>query len=183
MDLADNFNAFRTSEAVLKALSRVPVRLWLLPRPGSIAGARYITLLRKWSINRLVYPLFIRYFNNNVKWSDAVNLCDDEHSSLASLESIEEETSVRSLLASDEGTDAWIGLSDRVNPDSKSLIWVDGNTIQYSNWNTYQDDVTEGRKCGTLSIGMEGWMYKNCMDRLGFICKIRLKGEEVGGLR
>ena len=51
MDLADNFNAFRTSEvnpvAALKALSCVLVRLWLLPRPGSIASARYTTSLRK----------------------------------------------------------------------------------------------------------------------------------------
>ncbi|XP_028406280.1 uncharacterized protein LOC114528768 [Dendronephthya gigantea] len=116
-----------------------------------------------------------RYFNNNVKWTEAANLCDDEHSSLTSLESVEEEISVRSMLAKDEGTEAWIGLSDRVHPDTKDLIWVDGNSMPYSNWNSYQDDVSEGRKCGALSIATEGWMYKACQEKFGFICKKRLK--------
>ncbi|CAB4003305.1 Hypothetical predicted protein, partial [Paramuricea clavata] len=110
-----------------------------------------------------------RFFNNDVKWAEAVNLCDDEHSSLASLGSPEEETSVRSMLAKDEGTEAWIGLSDRVHLDNKDLIWVDGNPMPYSNWNSYQDDVIEGRKCATLSIATEGWMYKACQETFGFI--------------
>ena len=116
-----------------------------------------------------------RFFNNNVKWAEAVNLCDDEHSSLTSLESSEEEVSVRSMLAKDEGTEAWIGLSDRVHPDTKDLIWVDGNPMPYSNWNSYQDDIIQGRKCATLSIATEGWMYKACQEKFGFICKKRLK--------
>ena len=42
------FRPQKLTLAVLKA----PSRLWLLPRPGSIAGARYMTSLRKWSIRR-----------------------------------------------------------------------------------------------------------------------------------
>ena len=125
--------------------------------------------------------VYFRFFNNDVKWAEAVNLCDDEHSSLASLGSPEEETSVRSMLAKDEGTEAWIGLSDRVHLDNKDLIWVDGNPMPYSNWNSYQDDVIEGRKCATLSIATEGWMYKACQETFGFICKKRLKGEQNFG--
>ena len=87
------------------------------------------------------------------------------------------------MLASDEGTEAWVGLSDRVNPDSKNLIWVDGNPMQYSNWNAYQDDIIEGQKCATLSITTEGWMYRNCKDTYGFICKKRLKGKKATGER
>jgi hypothetical protein len=125
--------------------------------------------------------VYFRFFNNDVKWAEAVNLCDDEHSSLASLGSPEEETSVRSMLAKDEGTEAWIGLSDRVHLDNKDLIWVDGNPMPYSNWNSYQDDVIEGRKCATLSIATEGWMYKACQETFGFICKKRLKGKQNVG--
>ena len=106
-------------------------------------------------------------------------MCDDEHGSLASLESSEEEVSVRSMLATEEGTEAWIGLSDRVHPDTKNLIWVDGSPMPYSNWNSYQDEVTKGRECATLSIATEGWMYKPCHESFGFICKKRLKGERV----
>ena len=123
--------------------------------------------------------MYFRYFNNDVKWTEAVNLCDDEHGSLASLESSEEEVSVRSMLAKEEGTEAWIGLSDRVHPDTKNLIWVDGSPMPYSNWNSYQDEVTKGRECATLSIATEGWMYKPCHESFGFICKKRLKGEHV----
>ena len=115
-----------------------------------------------------------------MKWAEAVNLCDDEHSSLASLESSEEEVSVRSMLAKDEGTEAWVGLSDRVHPDTKNLIWVDGNPMPYSNWNSDQDDDVKGlQKCATLSIATEGWMYKACHETFGFICKKRLKGEHL----
>ena len=50
MDLTDNFNDFgygKLTLAVPKSLSRVLVRLWLLPRPGVIGSARYIMSLRK----------------------------------------------------------------------------------------------------------------------------------------
>ena len=41
--------------AVQKALSRMIVRLCLLPRPGSIASAGYITSLPKLSINHEIH--------------------------------------------------------------------------------------------------------------------------------
>ena len=58
MDFADNFNALgygKLTLAVPKALSTVLARLWLLPRPGSIASVGYITSLRKWYINHEIH--------------------------------------------------------------------------------------------------------------------------------
>lgn len=68
-----------------------------------------------------------------VTWGEGVNLCKDKHSKadLASILSPLEDEYVRNLIQNLEH-DAWIGLNDRMTPNSWQ--WSDESPFNYKGW-------------------------------------------------
>jgi len=118
-----------------------------------------------------------KFFEDELSWPDAVDHCNILKASLASAESMEEGTLLRTMMMEKE-KQAWVGMSDTANKGG--FQFVDGTPYVYSDWSfesyewLYAHPNDARSKCITSS--KDGWNYKECSDKLPSICRSRPNG-------
>lgn len=118
-----------------------------------------------------------KYFEDEMSWPDAVDHCNVLKSSLTSAECMDEGTYIRTMMMEKEKP-AWIGMSDTATKGG--FQFVDGAPYVYSDWSydsytwLYAHPGEARGKC--ITAGKDGWNYKDCNEKLGFICKMRPNG-------
>ena len=121
-----------------------------------------------------------KYFKEQKTWEEAAKFCHKQQASLVSIKNAEEDRFVRLTIAPtgmSSREKCWVGLSDRLNPGLMSF--VDGTSAHYVNWEAQQPYITDKTKCVMIDIDSMGWMMNGCNDKLGFICKRKLKGNLI----
>ena len=69
----------------------------------------------------------------------------------------------------------WLGLSREAN--SKDFQWSDLSMKTYTNWAAKQPDAPYGQKTCVVASNSDanagGWSDVNCLEKNGFICRLR----------
>ena len=99
-----------------------------------------------------------------VSWDDALQYCMEMGTMLASIHNLSDQ---ESLLVAARGTGAnvtstdyiWIGLND--TQDEGSFAWVDGSSLDYTNWAVGEPKSTDN---DCVSIEDTEWYARPCMS-------------------
>lgn len=115
-----------------------------------------------------------KVFNSGKNWEEAEKWCEQQGGHLATISNSSEWNVVKQALEKFNGIRCWLG----ANCKSGSWKWVDGTSMQYSNWDTNQPDNCGGSE---KYLGTWGSEYMNCykwndfnndaVDIGGFVCE------------
>lgn len=105
--------------------------------------------------------------SKKMKWDEAQMYCRENHSDLATIESLKDMKMLASIAAARSITGLlWIGLKKY---EVKSWMWSSGDTpglTGYSNWATFHTS----NHCGALR-GDGKWLVVFCATTLPFVCQ------------
>ena len=104
------------------------------------------------------------------KWLEAKQACElDKDSNLVTINNVDEQKFLVTMMAGLNSREFWIGLNDR---EYDGLFqWVDHDDTEYSNWKTSLGNSL-GIDC--VSTTKDGWIYKKCSTDLDFVCEYSL---------
>jgi hypothetical protein len=108
------------------------------------------------------------YLYTNIKTlNDSLSFCKAKQANLVSINSLEENNLVWSLMKGVPASVAWIGLVRAGIPPS--LSWTDGSSFGYHEW--YGREPDDSGQCVYMRIRDGKWVDQDCTSSLAFICK------------
>jgi len=116
-------------------------------------------------------------FEDSMTWPDAADHCNVLKSSLISAESQNDGQCIRDTAYN---KDKWIGMSDTAN--AGGFQFDDGTPYVYSDWSAQSFEWLYGQKKADdvknkcIYASKDGWGYKDCGEKLGFVCKMKPNG-------
>nr|XP_045606294.1 macrophage mannose receptor 1-like isoform X2 [Procambarus clarkii] len=113
-----------------------------------------------------------------LSWSQAKSACESQGANLLVIDDRYENAFVAAFLG-DLDSWVWTGLSAAVDEDgSISFTWVNGDPVDFSNWDEFQPDVSHGT-CVVASGKKSNpglWIVRNCEDTYSYICEYDRSG-------
>ncbi|XP_033624641.1 macrophage mannose receptor 1-like [Asterias rubens] len=108
-----------------------------------------------------------KIFPDAKNFSEAVSVCEEDGTIIASIDDAFQEAFVETLLMNDKVTDVWLGLQTRRTLDY--LSWVDSHPVTYTNWDLDYPKTT--MECAILSENNLKWRDERCDESHPVICK------------
>ncbi|XP_027632302.1 secretory phospholipase A2 receptor [Tupaia chinensis] len=104
-------------------------------------------------------------------WNEALHSCQSDNSTLINIASLAEVEFLVTLLAHENATETWIGLSSNKIP--VSFKWSNGASVIFTNWHTREPQIFPNRShlCVSAEQSEGHWKVKNCEETLSYICK------------
>jgi hypothetical protein len=116
----------------------------------------------------------VKYFNQNVKFQEAENICESNNATMVSIHSDEENEFIRSYVEkhSDFATRVWIGLKRNIS-DPQEFVWIDKSPFNYSKWSINEPDNARGNEPYVeMWINGNGLWNDSSDNNYTFICEI-----------
>lgn len=137
------------------------------PRPTRSSSTGCYPRWRSFFVNRVPYcyfPISKKYLT----WKEAEDFCREKKSHLASINSKEEQSFIRTITSSS----VWIGLRKK-----QEWEWSDGSRITYLNWSRGEPNNggTSGvaEECAMHNSMSRQWNDYPCNTKFNFVCKMR----------
>jgi hypothetical protein len=146
------------------SISRVVFIIYLL-----IIGIYADSERKQFAFNGHLY----QRIDTQLKWSDAINYCQDRGGHLVTITSAEEDSFVYKCFGID-GTNLWIGATDESG--ERKWRWVTGEPFVYSNWaSRMPDNAVRGQNYAIFwDLDPGHWDdngLPNCDCKFIFICE------------
>ncbi|XP_055995966.1 macrophage mannose receptor 1-like isoform X2 [Ostrea edulis] len=111
-----------------------------------------------------------QFFDKQLDWMDAREICQNNGGDLASIESREEQFYVSGKIHNMNSVALWIGINDRAGEGRFS--WTDNSPVAYLHWgNGEPNDYRHREDCAAIFTTTSNWNDYPCSNRNGFICK------------
>nr|XP_011422437.3 macrophage mannose receptor 1 isoform X2 [Crassostrea gigas] len=111
-----------------------------------------------------------QFFDKQLDWSDAREICQSNGGDLASIESQQEQYYVSAKIRNLNSVAMWIGINDRGTENR--FMWTDGSPVAYLHWgNGEPNNYRHNEDCGAIFTTTSYWNDYPCGNRNGFICK------------
>ncbi|XP_061179353.1 macrophage mannose receptor 1-like [Saccostrea echinata] len=112
-----------------------------------------------------------QFFDKQLDWMDAREVCRNNGGDLASIESRVEQAYIAGKINNMNSIALWIGINDRATENK--FIWVDGSPVAYLHWANGEPNNYRNRNedCGNIYTSTSYWNDSPCSGRNGFICK------------
>nr|XP_022336336.1 macrophage mannose receptor 1-like isoform X2 [Crassostrea virginica] len=111
-----------------------------------------------------------QFFDKQVDWNDAREICQSNGGDLASIESRVEQFYVSAKIRNMNSVAMWIGVND-LGAEGR-FVWTDGSPVAYLHWGNGEPNNYRGNEdCGAIFTTTSFWNDYPCSNRNGFICK------------
>eukprot|EP00092_Neocalanus_flemingeri_P051027 GFUD01059185.1.p1 GENE.GFUD01059185.1~~GFUD01059185.1.p1 ORF type:complete len:185 (-),score=27.51 GFUD01059185.1:286-840(-) len=108
-----------------------------------------------------------KYFAAPLNWEDAELVCERRNSWLTSVHSAAENTFVANL----QGNSAWIGGFRKPNDLTPFWAWIDGSSLDYTNWNVGEPNDGYGAEDCVEIKDTGKWNDIRCTNIKPYVCE------------